>query len=278
MRNPRFIALPVRLLGPTAPLAASLIATLTASPAAPLAAQPPRSVHHLGVPLADLSIAADTVSGLAVIMQPSGRSKQAKSQDAGFVWLRFHPDSAIEWLNSAVAAIRTPVAGDAAEGIQWSRSLRPLDGKGAMAVGRARKKGVLQKTHWLAIADSVTGWRFELSGREADSLLQLMLAAGSQSRVDSAAAALEESTVEVPVRILDQPALTRRGWFGRVLVEFVVGVDGRAEPESFVAYLASEPRLVAPAREMIMASRFVPAQRGGRPVRQRVRQGLAWIP
>jgi hypothetical protein len=254
-----------------------LLACLLAA-GAPLEAQPPRVVYHLGVPLADLSIAADTVSGLAVIMQPSVRTKQAKVPDAGFVWLRFHPDSAFDWLNSAVAAIRTPVAGDAAEGIQWSRSLRPVDGKGAIAVGRGRKKGALQKTHWLAIADSVTGWRFELSGREADSLLQLMLAAGAQSRLDSAAAALEESAVEVPVRVLHQPALERRGWQGRVLVEFVVGVDGRAEPESFVAYLVSEPRLVAPAREMILASRFAPAQSGGQPVRQRVRQGIAWFP
>ena len=75
-----------------------------------------RPIFRLPLPLADVSIAADTVSGVAVIMLPSDASKQKRD---GYVWLRFQPDSALEWINSAVAAISTPVTSVQSEGIQW---------------------------------------------------------------------------------------------------------------------------------------------------------------
>lgn len=247
-----------------------LVATL---PPTSASAQQPQ-VFHLSVQLADLSIATDLVSGVSVIMQPSVTTKQKKES---FVWLRFHPDSALEWINSAVAAIRTPVAGAQSEGIQWSRTLLPLNGRGALALGRSRKKGTLQKTHWLAVADSVTGWRFELTGSQADSLLRVLLSAASQSAVDTTdSAPLDESRTDVPVRVVSQPTLQSQGRYGRVLAQWVVGTDGRMEPGSFVAYLASDPALAAVALDAIQRSRFLPAERAGKPVRQVVVQMFGW--
>jgi hypothetical protein len=227
------------------------------------------------VELASLHLVADTVTGLSLLMQP--RSSSRSGTPEGPVWLRLHPDSALEWINSAVAAIRTPISGDQSEGIQWSRTLRPFRDSGAVALGRSRKKGKLERTHWLAIADSVSGWRFELTGPEADSLLQLLLIGGSQSRIDSSGAApVDESRVDRPARIADQPAASRRQP-GQAAVQYVVGADGRVEPESFRVLLASDPALVAETRALVLATTFLAAEHRGVRVRQLRRQVIQWV-
>jgi len=254
--------------------AVHLLLTLLLGAPAVLSARQSSPIYRLPLELADLGIVADTVSGVAVVMQPSGTSKQKQE---GFVWLRFHPDSALEWINSAVAAIRTAVTASQAEGIQWSRTLVPVNGHGAMAVGRTRKQGSLQKTHWLAIADSATGWRFEMTGEQADSLLRLLLSAATLSRIDTTdSAPFDEHRIEVPVRVLEQPRLRIRERGGRVLAQWVVGVDGLLEPGSFVAVLASDPALTDEALETVRRSRFRPAERGGKPVRQVVMRMFRW--
>ena len=253
--------------------AAVLLMLLLHSAAAAQPAQA-RPIFRLPLPLAEVSVAADTVSGVAVIMLPSDASKQKRD---GYVWLRFQPDSALEWINSAVAAIGTPVPSGQSEGIQWSRTLLPGDGRGGLSLGRSRKKGSLQKTHWLAIADSVTGWRFELTGAEADSLLRLLLRAATQSRLDTTDfAPFDQSRTDVPARTDHQPRLAARGRGGRVLAQWVVGVDGRMEPGSFAAVFASDPGLTAEALENVERSRFRPAERGGRPVRQLMVRLFSW--
>ena len=237
-------------------------------------AQQPSPSYRLEVELASLHVVADTVTGLSLLMQP-GAGSRSKERD-GPVWLRLHPDSALEWINSAVAAIRTPIPGDQSEGIQWSRTLRPARDSGAVALGRSRKNGKLERTHWLAIADSAAGWRFELNGNQADSLLRLLLIGGSQSRIDtSGAAPFEASRVDRSARIADQPAARRRQP-GHAAVQYVVGSDGKVEPESFRVLLASDPALSAETLALVMATRFHPAERRGSPVRQVLRQVIRW--
>ena len=253
-------------------------ALLALAPAGSIRAQ--RTIVHFPLRLADLTVASDTVWGLALLMQPAVTTKEARDNPP-LIWLRFHPDTAMEWINSAASAMRMSASADRAEGIQWSRTLVPRSGRGAVAMGRTRKKGELQKTHWLAISDSATGWRFEMSGKEADSLLQLILILGSESRVDTAAGQPADSaTVDEPVRILEQPKITvdRRDSFGRVVAHFVVDTLGRVEPGSFVAYIASSPELAARFQRAVEASRFLPARRGGVPVRQLVQQQFAYRP
>lgn len=151
------------------------------------------------------------------------------------------------------------MAGAQSEGIQWSRTLVPMNGRGAMALGRSRKKGKLQKTHWLAIADSAMEWRFDLAGAQADSLLRLLLIAGTQSRIDTTSSAPhDESRTDVPVRVLHQPTPRHWGRSGRVLAEYVVGTEGRAEPGSSLAFLVSDPALISEALEVVQAPRVRP--------------------
>lgn len=68
--------------------------------------------------------------------------------------------------------------------------------------------------------------------------------------------------------------LLRDGKPGRVLVEFVVDTLGRAEPSSISIVSASHPGLSAPVREALMEAAFLPAIRGGRPVRQAIQVPL----
>ena len=149
-----------------------------------MSVQESRTTYRLSLRLMDLGFTADTISGLQVLMRPSARSKQS-TEPSVLVSLRFHPDTVLEWINHAAVALRVPAPNAPAEGIQWSRALLPREGKGAIAVGRERRKGRLQKGHWLAIADSASGWRAEMDGADADSLLKLLLQAASQSRVDT---------------------------------------------------------------------------------------------
>jgi len=166
----------LRRIPPAARLAA--LGLLWAGGAVP--AQELRTNYHLSLRLMDLSFAADTMSGVQVSMRPSARSKQSQAANV-LVLLRFHPDTVLEWINHAALALRVPAPNAPADGIQWSRALPSRTGRGALAMGRERRKGKLQKGHWLAIADSATGWRAEMDATDADSLLKLLLLVGSQS-------------------------------------------------------------------------------------------------
>jgi hypothetical protein len=254
--------------------AAVWLVLLTLAGAAP--AQQARTVVHLPLRDAELSIAPDTVSGLLVIFEPALVAREGRSTERAFV-LRFEPDSAMDWLNSAVVALRQPIATGPAEGVQWSRTLVPIGGTGAIALGRSRKKGALQRAHWLAIADSGVGWRIELKETQADTLLRLILAFGSQSRIDTSAAAPRESNrVDVEAAVEHQPAPRPLATAGRAVVQFVVAPDGSAEPGSFVLLTTTDPGLMVEAWEIIRTTRFRAAVRDGAPVRQLVRQSIAW--
>ncbi|HEY9518853.1 MAG TPA: hypothetical protein VIQ98_06315, partial [Gemmatimonadales bacterium] len=104
----------------------------------------------------------------------------------------------------------------------------------------------------------------------------LLLIGGSQSRIDTTGAApFDESRVDRPARLAHQPGATRRQP-GHAAVQYVVGADGRVEPESFRVLLASDPALIAETRALVLASRFDAAERQGARVRQVVRQVIPW--
>jgi len=234
------------------------------------ASQGPSASGHLSLRLLDLSLVADSATGLQLLVEP-------KDGTAGhsLVWLRFDPDSALAWLNSAAAVLRTPVSSGPPDAIQWSATLRPIGGRGGFLLGRHRKKGTLEKDHWLAIADSAPGWQAEIAAKEADSLLHLILVLAPRAAIDTGVhAALDRDQVDHPVVPAHQP----NGSAGSHLVaaQYVVGVDGRVEPESLRLLLAPTPRLEAAARDEIFGLHFQPALKGGKPVRQLVQQVLSF--
>jgi len=79
------------------------------------------------------------------------------------------------------------------------------------------------------------------------------------------------------MRLVYPDSLRSKGISGRVTLEFVVDTLGRVEPGIRVLSTA-HPLLVAPAKEMLQAARFVPGRVRGRPVRVLMRMGLRVAP
>jgi TonB family protein len=64
------------------------------------------------------------------------------------------------------------------------------------------------------------------------------------------------------------------GRCGYANVKYVVGLDGRVEPETITIVGATDPSFGESAAEVIRKSRFSAALLGGKPVRQRVDQRI----
>lgn len=255
-----------------------LLAVACWSGTSSLQAQHAALAVHYPLRLVDLTIVADTISGLQLLVLPGATTEQGR-KEATLVWLRFDADSALSWLNGAAAALRFPIGGGPANAIQWSPALHAVDGRGALALGRNRKKGVLSRGHYLAFSDSLTGWQTEIDAVEADSLLRLFLSLASQSRIDtSAALPPDRDHVDRQATVIHQGKPAWSGTYGYVVAQYVIGIDGRVEPESFLVLWSASPRIEAEARELVRTARFGPAQKGGQPVRQLVRQIFVWRP
>lgn len=220
--------------------------------------------------LVDLIVVADTLYGFQLLAQPASHTV-AEGTAGALVWLRFDPESVLAWLNSAAAILRASVARGPDDAIQWSPTLRPLDGQGGLLLGRHRKNDKLQKERFVAVADSSPGWQAELSGQEADSVLRLFLALAPLARIDSAAgAARDRAQVDHPARLAPPGISAPRGMRDLLPVQFIVGSDGQIEPESvqlLVPVLLPRHQAVV---DWVRALRFEPAQREGRAVRQLV--------
>lgn len=65
-------------------------------------------------------------------------------------------------------------------------------------------------------------------------------------------------------------SLLRAGVEGRVLVEFVVDTSGTPDPETFGVVLSTDPLFTTAVRQAVLGTRFTPARREGRVVRQLV--------
>ncbi len=72
------------------------------------------------------------------------------------------------------------------------------------------------------------------------------------------------------------PVLQQAGIAGSVDVQYVVGIDGRAEQGSFRVLRSTNKAFEEPAREAIMNSTFKPAKIKGQPVRQLVQQRVSF--
>ena len=91
-----------------------------------------------------------------------------------------------------------------------------------------------------------------------------------------------EAEVDDPVAPINQvkpkypPVLQQAGIAGSVDVQYVVGVNGRAEPESFRVLRSTNKAFEEPARDAIMATTYKPAKIRGQAVRQLVQQRIAF--
>jgi hypothetical protein len=254
----------------------AILALLLAGRAALAAQEPSAHIFQYPLRLVDLAIESSPSFGVGFYSAPSIQSKQGKDS-VRFVGLSFHPDTLLDWLDQAGAVLRQPAVVEREKRIQWTRALRALRDEGSLSIGREVKGGKLLGSRWLAVRDKKLGWSLELSGAEADSLLNLFLVAAMNARVaDSAVVHRGTDSVDVPVSVEYQPMPRYRGIIGRAVTRYVVGADGRAEPGTLTILLASSPALAEEARWVLLGSRFHPATIRGQPVRQLVQQVIVW--
>lgn len=83
---------------------------------------------------------------------------------------------------------------------------------------------------------------------------------------------LPELTEELHPRYPD--SLRRAGVSGLVRVQYVVGSDGRMDPQTITVLASSHPAFLLSALEALHDARFKPARRGGRPVAVLVQQTI----
>ncbi len=87
---------------------------------------------------------------------------------------------------------------------------------------------------------------------------------------------VDEREADEPPVLLSHPAprypavLRQAGIEGRVLVEAVLGADGRAEPGSLRVIASAHPLFAAEAERVVLAAQYRPARVAGRAVRVRV--------
>jgi len=91
-----------------------------------------------------------------------------------------------------------------------------------------------------------------------------------------------EAEVDDPVQIINQvkpkypPVLQQAGIAGSVDVQYVVGLDGHVEHESWKILRSTNKAFEDPAREAIFATVFKPAKIKGQAVRQLVQQRISF--
>ncbi len=126
---------------------------------------------------------------------------------------------------------------------------------------------------WTKVAEPRTRTAIRASPEELARLIQsgrLHTADG----VDTPAAA----DVEHPVAPGYPDSLFRAGVGGRVIVEFVVGVDGKADLTTFGAVLSTHHRFTDAVRQALASARFTPAWLNGRRVRQLMQMPFSFTP
>lgn len=72
------------------------------------------------------------------------------------------------------------------------------------------------------------------------------------------------------------PDLRRQGVNGRVTLSYVVQGDGTVDASTLAVTKSTNPAFEAPSLTMMRATQFWPGCRGGKPVRTRVQQSVAF--
>ncbi|HEU4698222.1 MAG TPA: TonB family protein [Gemmatimonadales bacterium] len=70
------------------------------------------------------------------------------------------------------------------------------------------------------------------------------------------------------------PAMAAAGIAGRVVLQFIIDTEGKAEATSFKVISTTHPAFVEPAKEAVMKATFKPGRSQGKPVRQLVEQAI----
>jgi hypothetical protein len=167
-------------------------------------------------------------------------------------------------------------------------ALRDRKGPGFLLLAKNPKKAAEKETLIFLVSDSTTReqWKTFASQAQLDTLLTALEALAreqhSTSDPDSTASRRSDDAVDVPVQVVFQPRpefpekLVASGREGRVWMSYVVDSTGLSQTGTLRALLSDDPLFTQAAINAVLHSRFRPALRQGRPVRQRVFQAIVF--
>lgn len=251
-------------------------------PVAPYA----RNVSQLPTARVEFAVLADTNFGVGFFAAPSMRTVQRDSLRMVAIW--FDPDSLQHWLETAPAWVsKSATTGYPLPSILWTPGLVST-GKDEFWVGRKTGERMPGWEHYVAIGSRAARWQAQLTADELAALLMLLYQASTEARLSPTASSTRKDGVQlflndgircagdttfVPAKLLhwrlNHPDPTR---VGQVYAQYIVGTDGKAEPGSFRALIATSDRYAREAERTIATADFQPAQYCGTPVRQGVQQ------
>lgn len=178
-------------------------------------------------------------------------------------------------LGDAVPASRTPVEARSAAG---AGSSGPATATGpsipAPLVGRAVPDGLPDIDAPLDIGGTDDGLRAVLDGVMDGGPVGVGLG-GSENPATSRVADEAPELLAMPDPAYP-PAMKALGVEGWVVLELVVDSVGRADPASVALREASDSAFVSAARAAVLAARFAPGRRAGRPVAVRASQRIVF--
>jgi hypothetical protein len=240
-------------------------------------------LRHIRWPLLDIVVLPDSSSGLWLLVAPNPRAVQWAGHGTSIVSLGLNPIVALQWATLArtLTNPRTDAAPAARSAIPVLRdSQRPA----FVLLAKNPNPAAANETLVFLVSDSSshTQWKTFASPAQLDTLLMALDAAARDRQPswdpNSPAGRAMEDSVDVPVRVVFQPEPKFPGHFaatsreGRVWMSYVIDSTGRRETGSLRPLLSDDPLFTQSAIDALMHSKFKPALRGGRPVRQRVFQ------
>lgn len=264
--------------------AALLLAPLFLLPAPGTAQEPDtgRVNRRLAWPLADVIVSASERYGVSVWASPNLGVRQDNSA-VRTIDLSVRPEVALQWVE--VAAALRDAASDRAP------VLRAADSTSYLAVARPPKPAARSRPFRVILRDDATnaGWHTDVTEVQFTELLTVVRLAARTSGYEPVFSPSSrpshdgECGLDEPAQVKYQPSprYVRPGGgrtHGRVILQYVVGRDGRAEPASIRAILSDGDALLEEARRVILGSRFEPGQSCGAAVRQLVRQSIGFKP
>ncbi len=258
---------------------------LLATPLFPAAAQhwkAPGELTRLNWGSVYVLVSADTTRGVQVSAITSHFNYIGNSESY-LGW--FDPVQVAPWLAKAIAVVKYDgmPASDSARALE-TPALGSNDG-GGLIMRRVRRLSTWDRKVALIFASSRgKGWAVSAQRDEALAFLQALSVEAEKSRLVPAPADTASGLVmpldldEAPSRLDGPPLLWpathsgEAGKSGEVLLQYIIGVNGRAESNSFEAIWFDDARFVDAAVRTVAESRFSPGKVNGQPVRTVVRQ------
>jgi len=241
-------------------------------------------VHRVRWPLLDIVLVPDSSSVWFLAGPNAGTTQWGRGTNLADFGI--DPVLALQWVTVA-RRLKPPLPGrslpDSAARV--TPPLRARNGPGFVLLGTNTEKPSADRSFILLVSDSGsrTHWKAFASAAQVDTLLTALEVTAISGQAEASGwNDLACQDPDTPVRIVSQPVppypsrLAHGGAVGRVWMTYVVGADGRPEPESFSALLSDDSLFTWSALDALRRSRFKPARTDGQPVRQRVFQAVVF--